>query len=63
DMSYHHYSSVSTARHFNVSRDMLLIPSFLMKKLNLSLSKGLVKMSASCIEQSHSCCRSTEESY
>nr|GEU44934.1 uncharacterized mitochondrial protein AtMg00810-like [Tanacetum cinerariifolium] len=33
---------------FNVSEDMLLIPSFLIKMLNLSLGKGLVKMSASC---------------
>ncbi|GJZ75663.1 hypothetical protein Tco_0640128 [Tanacetum coccineum] len=63
DMSYHHHSSISSARRFNVSGDMLLIPSFLIKKLNLSLGKGLVKMSASCIKQSHSCCRSTEESY
>nr|GEV71876.1 hypothetical protein [Tanacetum cinerariifolium] len=48
DMSYHHHSSVSSAEHFNVSRDMLLIPTFLIKKLNLSRGKGLVKMSASC---------------
>ncbi|GJR65031.1 hypothetical protein Tco_0011096, partial [Tanacetum coccineum] len=46
DMSYHHHSSVSSARLFNVSGDMLLIPSFSIKKLNLSLGKGLVKMSA-----------------
>ncbi|GJT25587.1 integrase, catalytic region, zinc finger, CCHC-type containing protein, partial [Tanacetum coccineum] len=39
DMSYHHHSSVSSARHFNVSGDMLLIPSFSIKKLNLSLGK------------------------
>ncbi|GJV68869.1 reverse transcriptase domain-containing protein [Tanacetum coccineum] len=47
DMSYHHHSSVSSASLFNVSGDMLLIPSFSIKKLNLSLGKGLVKMSAS----------------
>nr|GEU70001.1 ribonuclease H-like domain-containing protein [Tanacetum cinerariifolium] len=63
DMSYHHHSSSSSARRFDVSGYMLLIPSFSIKKLNLSLSKGLVKMSASCIEKSPSCCRSTEESY
>nr|GEV39629.1 Gag-Pol polyprotein [Tanacetum cinerariifolium] len=47
DMSYHHHSSFSSARCFKVSRDMLLIPSFSIKKLNLSLGKGLVKMSTS----------------
>nr|GEZ48484.1 hypothetical protein [Tanacetum cinerariifolium] len=46
-MSYHHHSSVSSARCFNVSGDMLLIQSFSIKNLNLSLGKGLVKMSAS----------------
>nr|GEW31848.1 hypothetical protein [Tanacetum cinerariifolium] len=39
--------SISSARRFNVSGDMLLMPSFLIKKLNLSLGKGLEKMSAS----------------
>nr|GEY89256.1 hypothetical protein [Tanacetum cinerariifolium] len=41
DMSYHHHSFVSSARHFNVSGDILLIPSFSIKKLNLYLGKGL----------------------
>ncbi|GJQ89525.1 hypothetical protein Tco_0000664 [Tanacetum coccineum] len=48
DMSYDHHSSVSSARRLNVSGDMRLIPSFSIKKLNLSLGKGLVKMSSSC---------------
>nr|GEW08611.1 retrovirus-related Pol polyprotein from transposon TNT 1-94 [Tanacetum cinerariifolium] len=47
DMSYHYHSSVSSARCFNIFENMLLIPSFSIKKLNLSLGKGLVKMSAS----------------
>ncbi|GKC05202.1 hypothetical protein Tco_0996812 [Tanacetum coccineum] len=47
DMSYHHHSSVSSARRFNVSGDMLFIPSLSIKKLNLSRGNGLVKMSAS----------------
>ncbi|GJV27948.1 ribonuclease H-like domain-containing protein [Tanacetum coccineum] len=47
DMSYDHHSSVSSARRLNVSGDMRLIPSFSIKKLNLSLGKGLVKMSSS----------------
>nr|GFA28682.1 integrase, catalytic region, zinc finger, CCHC-type, peptidase aspartic, catalytic [Tanacetum cinerariifolium] len=47
DMRYHHHSSVSSARRFNISGDMILILSFSIKKLNLSLGKGLVKMSAS----------------
>nr|GFA31149.1 hypothetical protein [Tanacetum cinerariifolium] len=45
DMSYHHYSSVSSAKRFNVSEDMLLILSFSIKKLKFSPGKGLVKMS------------------
>ncbi|GKA46715.1 hypothetical protein Tco_0739598 [Tanacetum coccineum] len=42
-MSYHHYSSSSSVKRFSVSGDMLLIPSFLIKKLNLSLGNGLGK--------------------
>nr|GEV00275.1 hypothetical protein [Tanacetum cinerariifolium] len=41
DMSYDHHSSVSSARRFNVSGDMLFIPSLSIKKLNLSRDKGL----------------------
>nr|GEV33362.1 ribonuclease H-like domain-containing protein [Tanacetum cinerariifolium] len=39
--------TVSSAKCVKVSRDMLLIPSLSIKKLNLSLGKGLVKLSAS----------------
>nr|GFB24039.1 retrotransposon protein, putative, Ty1-copia subclass [Tanacetum cinerariifolium] len=46
-MSNHLYSTSSSVKRFSVSEDMLLIPSFSIKKLNLSLGKGLVKMSAS----------------
>nr|GEX67316.1 RNA-directed DNA polymerase, eukaryota, reverse transcriptase zinc-binding domain protein [Tanacetum cinerariifolium] len=45
--SNHLYSSSFSVRRFSVSEDMLLIHSFSIKKLNLSLGKGLVKMSAS----------------
>ncbi|GKA77159.1 hypothetical protein Tco_0783620 [Tanacetum coccineum] len=38
----HLYSSSSSVRRFSVSGDMLFIPSFSIKKLNLSLGKGLV---------------------
>ncbi|GJW57540.1 hypothetical protein Tco_0104271 [Tanacetum coccineum] len=41
-MSCHHYSSSSSVRRFSVIGDMLLIPSFSIKKLNLSHGKGLV---------------------
>nr|GEU37475.1 retrovirus-related Pol polyprotein from transposon TNT 1-94 [Tanacetum cinerariifolium] len=54
-MSYHHHSSVSSARHFNIFRDMLLIPSFSIKKLKLSRGKGLVKMPASCNKSFPAC--------
>nr|GEY02404.1 hypothetical protein [Tanacetum cinerariifolium] len=54
-MSYHHYSSVSSARRFNVFGDMLLILSFLIKKLNLSFGKGVVKMSANCNKSFPAC--------
>nr|GEZ83010.1 hypothetical protein [Tanacetum cinerariifolium] len=39
--SNHLYSSSSSVRSFSVSRDMLLIPSFSNKKLNLSLGDGV----------------------
>nr|GEY13255.1 retrovirus-related Pol polyprotein from transposon TNT 1-94 [Tanacetum cinerariifolium] len=41
-------------RRFNIFGDMLLIPSFSIKKLNLSLGKGLVMMSAVGIQSRQS---------
>ncbi|GJV18883.1 hypothetical protein Tco_1367903 [Tanacetum coccineum] len=42
-----HITVGSSAERFKFPEDMLLKPSFLIKKLNLSRGKGLVKMSAS----------------